>query len=365
MSKQTPFYELHQEYNPRMVDFAGYALPISYPEGIIAEHLWTRKKASFFDVSHMGQIKIEGPGVVRFLEKLTPTSYDSLLPGQMKYSVLTNEDGGIIDDLMVTRLTENAFYLVVNAACLQKDVDHFRQYLPKGLVLTIYEDQALFALQGPKAQEILGAYDSSLKDLLFLQAKEASFMGYPCWVSRSGYTGEDGFELSLNKEIAIPLLQELLSHPDLKCAGLGARDSLRLEAGLPLYGDDLDARITPIEAGLSFAVSMSQREQPRFIGHQVILEQLKKGVAKRRVGFFPEGKTLFRKGAPLLDAQENEIGVVSSGTFSPILNRPIAMGYIDSSYAGPIFAVVRNVKRPCTITNLPFYQPHYKRKQVA
>jgi aminomethyltransferase len=370
LTQLTPLDKIHHEHLGRMVDFAGFSLPIQYPDGIINEHIWTRQKASLFDVSHMGQLFLQGPNVISFLEKITPSSYGNLSIGQMKYSVLTNDQGGIIDDLMITRIADDHFYLVVNGACFEKDLAHLQKNLPTSVTLTPLMEEALVAIQGPKAESILSTFDPTLSDLHFLQAKTAKINEIVCWVSRSGYTGEDGFEIAMHKDNAIKLVETLLKNPDLKLAGLGARDSLRLEAGLPLYGHDLDDTISPVKAGLSFVISKEQRLNPHFLGHEFILNELKNHPNAQRVCILPEGKIMVREGTKLLDQNHKEIGIVTSGSFSPHRDGPIAMGYIqkpseNTSIFDPIFALVRDVPRPCTITKLPFLNPHYKRKNVA
>lgn len=368
MPRQTPLYKLHVEHLGKMVDFAGYSLPIQYQAGIIEEHKQTRSKASLFDVSHMGQIFLKGPGTLDFLEKLTPSSYGSMSKGQMKYSVLTNAEGGIIDDLMITKVDDDFYYLVVNGARFEADLNHMKPYINKDIILIPLQEYALLALQGPASEIVLSVFDPSLKKLHFLEAKEASILDFKCWVSRSGYTGEDGFEISVHQKDAIKLANALLKDEHVKLAGLGARDSLRLEAGLPLYGHDLDESTTPIDAALSFVISKEQKLNPKFLGSSIILKQLHEGQKAKRIGLLPDGKLMVREGTKLLDKDQNEIGIVTSGSFSPITDRPISMGYIHDEDLAPgreVFALVRNVPRPCTLTNIPFLTPHYKRRKVS
>lgn len=368
MSRQTPLFKVHEKYQGKMVDFAGYALPIQYPAGIIEEHKHTRTKASIFDVSHMGQIFLKGPGATDFLEKLTPSSYRSLSKGQMKYSVLTNDHGGIIDDLMITKVDDDFYYLVVNGARFKADLNHFKPYINKDIILIPLQEYALIALQGPAAESVLCALDPSLQNLHFLEAKEASILDFKCWVSRSGYTGEDGFEISVYEKDAVKLTNLLLQNDNVKLAGLGARDSLRLEAGLPLYGHDLDESTSPVDAGLSFVISKEQQSDPTFLGAPIIIDQLRAGQKSKRIGLLPEGKLMVREGTKLLDKDHNEIGIVTSGSFSPITNRPISMGYIhddDLTLGREIFALVRNAPRSCTLATIPFLTPHYKRRKLT
>jgi aminomethyltransferase len=364
MSRQTPLFKVHEKYQGKMVDFAGYSLPIQYPAGIIEEHKHTRLKASIFDVSHMGQIFLKGPGAKDFLEKLTPSSYGTLSKGQMKYSVLTNIQGGIIDDLMITKVDDDFYYLVVNGAWFEADLNHFKPYINKDIILIPLKEYALIALQGPASESVLGAMDPSLKNLHFLEAKEASILDFKCWVSRSGYTGEDGFEISVHEKDAIKLVNALLQNECVKFAGLGARDSLRLEAGLPLYGHDLDESTSPIDAGLSFVISKEQQLNPTFLGAPIIIDQFHAGQKSKRIGLLPEGKLMVREGTKLLDKDHHEIGIVTSGSFSPNADRPISMGYVhddDLTLGREVFALVRGVPRLCTLTSIPFFKPNYKR----
>lgn len=368
MSLQTPLFKLHEKYQGKIVDFAGYALPIQYPGGIIEENKHTRIKASVFDVSHMGQIFLKGPGAKDFLERLTPSSYGTLSKGQMKYSVLTNDHGGIIDDLMVTKVDDDFYFLVVNGARFEADLNHFRPNIGNDIILIPLKEYALIALQGPASEAVLCAMDPSLKKLHFLEAKEASILDFKCWVSRSGYTGEDGFEISVHERDAIKLVEALLQNDDVKLAGLGARDSLRLEAGLPLYGHDLDETTSPVDAGLSFVISKEQRLNPKFLGSEIILKQLNAHQKSQRVGLLPEGKLMVREGTKILDKDHKEIGIVTSGSFSPTSDRPISMGYIkdnDLTTGREVFALVRDVPRLCTLTTIPFLTPNYKRRKVA
>ncbi|MEQ8194661.1 MAG: glycine cleavage system aminomethyltransferase GcvT [Rhodospirillales bacterium] len=329
--KTTALDALHRSLGARMVPFAGYAMPVQY-EGIIAEHLHTRDAAGLFDVSHMGQAILHGDDPARALEALVPADLRELAPHRQRYTMLTNDRGGILDDLMVAR-GDRALHLVVNAACKENDFAHIAAHLGTGAELEILNDRALLALQGPAAAAVLARHAPASGDMAFMTLKPLEIAGIACWASRSGYTGEDGFEISVPDNEAERLARLLLDEPDVKPIGLGARDSLRLEAGLCLYGNDIDETTTPIEARLSWTVGKRRRREGGFPGDAVILQQLRDGAARKRVGFTLEGRAPVRAHTKVLDRTEAEIGEVTSGGFSPSLNAPIAMGYVGADHA--------------------------------
>lgn len=365
MTLETPLYQLHQSLQGKIVDFAGYYLPLQFQGAIIEQH-HTRNQASLFDVSHMGQVIIKSADIsisdiAIALEKIMPTDLLHLKTGHSRYTFLTNETGGILDDLIINKTTAG-FFIVFNAACKVNDIQHIKNYLPENIDILPLDNHALIALQGPKAVEILSQIIPEVKSLKFMSAIDCEILGNPCRISRSGYTGEDGFEISLPSTIASQFAQTLLDFASVAPAGLAARDILRLEAGLCLYGHDLTTQITPIEANLLWAISKRRRQEGGFIGSEVILKQIQQGTDKTRVGLLPEGKAPLREGTELLDAQEHPIGYITSGSFSPSLNRPIAMGYIDIAYSQAktqIFAKLRNKTINCQITPLPFITTHY------
>lgn len=344
-----------------MVPFAGYEMPIQY-EGIVAEHDWTRNSASLFDVSHMGQLSVSGEGAAHALEKLLPGAIASLKPGRMRYSLLLTEAGGVIDDLMVTN-TGTHMALVVNGACKWDDIAHLREHLSDDITLTHYEDQALLALQGPKAGEVLEALVPGTGALTFMTAGYFDWDGVPLWVSRAGYTGEDGFEISVPAASAEKLADALVADEGVKPAGLGARDSLRLEAGLPLYGHDLDTDIDPVSAGLTFALSKKRREEGGYFGHQAIVARLADGGATRRAGLALDGRMPAREGATV-HVGDQQVGRVTSGGFSPTLGHPIAMAYVDAAYAEEGTSLeleVRGKRLPARVVPMPFVPHRYFR----
>jgi aminomethyltransferase len=349
-----------------MASFAGYAMPIQY-EGIIAEHLWTRENAGLFDVSHMGQLYFAGEGVDEALEALTPADVQGLRLGRQRYSLLLTDDGGIIDDLMLARWGQG-IYVVVNAATKGADIAHIEPHLPEGVTMEVLTDRALIALQGPKAADALARHVSGqygLDDLVFMAGGQFTLAGEDVWISRSGYTGEDGFEISLPAAIVEAVATALCEEPEVKPIGLGARDSLRLEAGLPLYGHDIDETTTPIEADLGFALSKRRREAANFPGAAKILLQREQGAARKRVGLVIEGRQPVREGASVVDAEGEEIGTVTSGGFSPSLERPIAMAYVpaDCAESGTEIAL-RQRGKPFsgTVTAMPFVPHRYHRQ---
>ena len=353
----------HRRLGARMVPFAGYHMPVQY-EGVIAEHQWTRGNAGLFDVSHMGQLSFHGDGVDRALETLLPGELQLLKDGRLRYSMLLDDEGGIIDDLMATRRGDH-FYVVVNGATKHGDIEEFEKRLPRGIILDHMKEQALLALQGPRAVEALESLAPGVSELSFMQGGAFTVAGTPAWVSRSGYTGEDGFEISIAATAAERIADALLAHEAVRPVGLGARDSLRLEAGLPLYGHDLDRDTTPVMADLQFAIGKRRRAEGGFAGAMRILAELENGPVQKRVGLSVEGRQPVREGARILDAEGNEVGRITSGTFSPSLQRPIAMGYVATVLAEPGSALTleqRGKLFQASVTPLPFVPHRYHRK---
>ena len=374
--QRTPLYSLHLAHNAKMTPFAGYEMPVNYRAGIIQEHLHTRRAAGLFDVSHMGQITIrphkatdDAQTIATALESLMPSDLINLPAGRQKYGLLTN-DAGIRDDLM-TQNFGDYFVLVVNAACKQRDFDYIRAKLAGQCAVTLDNNLALLALQGPQAAAVLQTLcDTDLTAMKFMHARELVLAGVACKVSRSGYTGEDGFEISMHAEHAEQLARALIANEQVEFIGLGARDSLRLEAGLCLYGHDITADTTPVEAGLNWAISPARRPGGEraggFPGDAIILPQLppeSKNITRKRVGLLPQGRAPVREGAKLLDANQ-EIGVVTSGGFAPSLTAPISIGYVDRAYGEigrELIAQVRNKELPVTVAKLPFVAPNFYR----
>ena len=365
-----PLDAWHRALGARMVPFAGYSMPLQY-EGIIAEHLWTRENAGLFDVSHMGQLQLVGEGAAAALEAIVPGDIFALKAGRMRYSLLLSAQGGIVDDLMVTN-TGHHLYVVVNGAVKAGDIAYLRAQLPETITINHLENAALLALQGPKAAAALARLGiAPLRtgwplptDLFFMEAGPFDWAGVPLGISRSGYTGEDGFEISVPAEHATALAKALCAQPEVKPIGLGARDSLRLEAGLPLYGHDLDTATTPVMADLSFAISKRRRVEGGFAGADVILGQLASGPATKRIGFSVEGRQPAREGALIFDGQ-TQIGHVTSGGFSPSCQMPIGMGYVSASHTAPgqTFEIeVRGKRLSATVTAMPFIPHRYHRR---
>jgi aminomethyltransferase len=356
----------HRASGARMVSFAGYEMPIQYPTGIMAEHNWTREAASLFDVSHMGQLMVTGEGAAAALEAILPGNIASLGEGRMRYSLLLNEEGGVLDDLMVTRRGDG-FYLVVNGATKWDDIGHLVEHLPDEVTLNHMAEHALLALQGPRAVEALSALLPGVEALFFMQAAAFPWNDQELWVSRSGYTGEDGFEISIPEDFVEAFATALVEHEAVKPAGLGARDSLRLEAGLPLYGHDLDETTDPIGAGLGFAIPKSRRTAGGFIGSDAIAKVAAEGSKRIRVGLAIEGRQPAREAAPIV-ADGKEVGVITSGGFSPTLERPIAMGFVDPAHAAigtQVSAMVRGKPLSATVVALPFVPHRYHRQGAA
>jgi aminomethyltransferase len=361
--KRTPLYPLHQSLGARMVPFAGYEMPVQYPSGILAEHLHTRAKAGLFDVSHMGQLRLAGSDPAAAFEALVPGDIRALAPRHMRYTLLLNDSGGILDDLMTTRRGDGLF-VVVNAARREADLAHLREHLGSGATVEPLDDRALLALQGPAAAIVLSRLAGEIAQMPFMTAAEVALDGRQCLVTRSGYTGEDGFEISLPASDAPALAERLLAEPEVMPVGLGARDSLRLEAGLCLYGHDIDETATPVEAALAWTIGKRRREEGGFPGAATILRQLADGPSRRRVGIRPDGRAPARDGTPIVDLAGNSIGQVTSGGFGPSVGGPIAMGYVDAAHAadGTILSLlVRGSPRPARIAPLPFVPHHYHR----
>jgi aminomethyltransferase len=376
--KRTPLHALHLALGARMVPFAGYEMPVQFAAGVLKEHLHTRTAASLFDVSHMGQIALrarsgapEAP--TKALERLLPADLAGLEPGRMRYSFFTNDKGGILDDLTVANCGDHLL-LIVNAACKEADESHLAAELGKDCAVERL-DRALLALQGPEAETALARLAPGCVDLRFLEARTLDIMGVPCVVMRSGYTGEDGFEIATPADLAREIAEELLADAAVAPAGLGARDSLRLEAGLPLYGSDMDEGTSPVEAGLSWAISRARRKggarEGGFPGARTILEQLESGASRARVGLKPSGqgpeaRAIVRSSAALYAEADADaaFGAVTSGGFGPSVDGPVAMGYVPAAFAAPgtgVIAALRGKRLPLTVTALPFIMPNYKR----
>jgi aminomethyltransferase len=360
-----PLDEWHRTHGGRMVPFAGYEMPVQY-EGIIAEHLWTRENAGLFDVSHMGQLFVHGRAVDGALERLMPGDFKAARDMKPKYSLLLNEEGGIVDDLMATRRGDD-FYIVVNGATKHGDI-HYMQGRLTDVAIDYMKEQALLALQGPKAAEVLDTVIPGVAELGFMEGASFRAFGHPLWISRSGYTGEDGFEISIPAVAVENLAEWLVADERVKPIGLGARDSLRLEAGLPLYGHDIDDRTTPVMAGLTFAINKRRRAEGGFAGEMRILAELENGPAQKRVGFDIDGRQPVREGALALDGEGNEVGKITSGGFSPSLQRPIAMGYVATplAEAGTALKLEQRGKLfDARVTAMPFVPHRYHRKGAA
>jgi aminomethyltransferase len=372
--RRTALYALHLERGGRMVPFAGYEMPVQYPAGIIKEHSHTRASAGLFDVSHMGQLMIRprsGPiaDAARALETLMPADVLGLGVGRQRYAFLTDEPGGILDDLMIANRGDH-FFLVVNASRKDDDEAHLRARLSNICTIERLHDRALLALQGPAAEAVLRPLAGEIAAMRFMEVRPVTLLGTPCLVARSGYTGEDGFEISVAAADSEKLARRLLDDPAVMLIGLGARDSLRLEAGLCLYGADLDTTTSPVEAGLEWAIAKSRRAQGArssgFPGAEVILRQLSEGAPRRRVGLKPQGRAPIRGGTALFRSEQDQtaIGQVTSGGFGPSVNAPIAMGYVEAADAregSGLFADLRGKRLPVQITSLPFVKLNYKR----
>ncbi len=358
--KITSLHSLHHELGGKFVTFAGYEMPLQYKTGIIAEHLHVRNQAGLFDISHMGQIKLAGTDAAVGLETLVPSNIIGLSPFRQRYTLFTNNSGGIIDDLIVTNL-ESELHLVVNAACKDTDYHHICENIASYADIEMLSDWSLLALQGPLAREVLSRITPATLQLDFMSVVQTKIAGSPCLISCSGYTGEDGFEISVHSDEVEELARLLLNQPEVIPIGLGARDSLRLEAGLCLYGHDLDLQTTPVEAGLAWVINASRRmggeRSGGYPGAKKIDGQLTNGPDQLRIGLLPEGKIPVREGSVLLDEYEQEVGRITSGGYSPTLERPIAMGYVTSNLARTnvqLNSIVRNKTVPMNITDIPF-----------
>lgn len=358
----TPLDSLHRDLGAKMVPFAGYDMPVQYPAGILKEHLHTRASASLFDVSHMGQAFLMGDEAIEAFETLVPGDYQIMVEGKTRYTVLTNDQGGILDDLMATRIP-GGLYLVVNAACKDQDFAHIQAGTKGRADLQILTDRALVALQGPKAGDVLARLAPQTQEMKFMTFREVEIADIKCFVTRSGYTGEDGFEISVPSAQAQDFAKILLEAPEVEPAGLGARDSLRLEAGLCLYGHDITTATTPIEADLKWVVNKRRRAEGGFPGADVILDQLANGTGRLRVGILPEGRAPAREGTEVQDTDGNTIGEVTSGGFGPSVGGPVAMGYVKSEYAAPdtpVNLIVRGKALAAKVVKMPFTDKSYK-----
>ncbi|WP_299677202.1 glycine cleavage system aminomethyltransferase GcvT [uncultured Roseobacter sp.] len=368
----TPLYDLHVELRAKMVPFAGYSMPVQYPMGVLKEHLHTRSAAGLFDVSHMGQVMLSGPSweaVALAFERLVPMDVLGLADGRQRYGLFTNEAGGIEDDLMFARRGEELF-VVVNAACKAADIARMRAGLPEEIIVTELADRALIALQGPGVAAVVEDLDPRAAEMRFMDVADLSLCGHAVWASRSGYTGEDGFEISVAADEAETLVRSLLEQRDVAPIGLGARDSLRLEAGLCLYGHDIDSEIGPVEAGLTWAIQKVRRaggaRAGGYPGADVIDQLFEQGAARRRVGLRPEGRAPMREGVQLYDAAEGgaQIGNVTSGGYGPSVEGPVAMGYVTRPQAEVgtrVWGEVRGKRLPVDVVPLPFVPANFKR----
>lgn len=362
---KTALHDLHVESGARMVPFAGYSMPVQYADGILKEHLHTRAAAGLFDVSHMGQVKLHGANAAAALEKLVPIDVIGLPLNKQRYAVFTDDNGGILDDLMVTNCGDHLF-LVVNAGCKADDIAHLRAQLPSSLAIEPLPQHSLLALQGPAARAVLSRLAPATAALKFMQAAAVDIAGIRCWVSCSGYTGEDGYEISVADISVGDLAARLLSESEVALIGLGARDSLRLEAGLCLYGHDIDRTTTPVEAGLVWSLSKERRpggvRAGNYLGASKIEDQLMHGVARKRVLLRPQGKQPVREGAAIVDAADKKVGVITSGGFGPSVGAPVAMGYVASAaLSAELFALVRDKKIPLAVQAGPFVAHRYHR----
>ncbi|MCF6272452.1 MAG: glycine cleavage system aminomethyltransferase GcvT [Rhodobacteraceae bacterium] len=357
--RKTPLYDLHVELGGKMVDFAGWMMPVNYTAGVAAEHKHCREKAALFDVSHMGQVELRGENVAEQLESLCPSSFTPLVEGKARYTFFTNPEGGIMDDLIVANAGDH-FFVVVNASMRDQDINHMR-----GLDIEVKElSRALIAVQGPAAEAIMAAHAPIAAELKFMQTALADIGGVEVRISRLGYTGEDGYEISIPEESVVEITRLLLEHPDLEPAGLGARDSLRLEAGLCLYGNDIDNDTSPVEANLTWAMQKKRREEGGFPGDKRILRELSEGPIRKLVGIKPEGRAPARRGVEVASVAGNIIGSITSGGFGPTFEGPISMGYVTTEFAEPgtsVNLIIRGKPRPATIIKLPFVAQNYKR----
>ena len=360
--RKTPLYDLHVELSGKVVDFAGWELPVQYASGIVAEHKQCREKAALFDVSHMGQVTIRGDNAATALEALVPSAIATLKPGKARYTVLTNDAGGIRDDLIVSNAGDHLF-VVVNAAMRDQDIAHMRAHLG-GFEVTELLDRALVAVQGPAAVNVVSNLAPAAAELTFMATFETDILGHNCRISRLGYTGEDGFEISMPADHAIEIARALLAHDDCAPAGLGARDSLRLEAGLCLYGHDIDTETSPVEAQLPWIIQKRRRENGGFPGADRILRELTDGPTRKLVGLRPQGRAPAREGCEIQSIEGAVIGKVTSGGFAPTLGTPVSIGYVAAEQASPginVNLIVRGKPQPAEVVSLPFVPHNYKR----
>lgn len=369
--RRTPLHDRHVSLGARMVGFAGYDMPVQYKEGILAEHQWTRTHAGLFDVSHMGQCFLVGRDhetVARALETLIPADILNLKPGQQRYSQFLNEDGGVLDDIMVTRSLDpdedGTLMVVVNAGCKNADFAHLKTHLPSTIKLIIADHRALLALQGPEAAGVLSRHCKGADQMAFMTGASMLIDSIPVHISRSGYSGEDGYEISVRADKVAVLNERLLMHPEVKPIGLGARDSLRLEAGLCLYGHELDVTTSPVEAAIQWSIQKRRREEGGFPGFARISRELKDGPSRKRVGLLPEGRAPAREGTEIVTEAGEKIGTVTSGGFGPTLNGPCAMGYVDAAHSAigtKLHLMVRGTAMPASIVAMPFVQHRFHR----
>ena len=370
--RKTPLNALHREFGAKLTEFAGYEMPVQYGLGILGEHQHTRKKAGLFDVSHMGQVILSGQSyeeTALSLEKVLPMDVLGLEIGRQRYGFLTTDEGGILDDLMFSNRGDHIF-VVLNAACKDSDIKYLRSLLEPNISIKEIESRALIALQGPASEAVLGKYHPQIKNMKFMDVETLTIDGAECWISRSGYTGEDGFEISIPAEAAEPITRSILSNQNVEFIGLGARDSLRLEAGLCLYGHDIDQATTPVEASLTWAIQKARRSNGSrasgFIGSEIILKQLAGGTNKKRVGLLPQTRAPMREGVEIFatETSKEAIGKITSGGYGPTVGYPIAMGYINSEYANSeddLFGELRGKRVPVKVSNLPFVPLNFKR----
>lgn len=372
--KRTVFHDVHVHFGAKMVPFAGYEMPVQYPLGVMKEHLHCRAAAGLFDVSHMGQVILRPKSgdladAARALETLVPVSILALAEGRQRYALFTNDAGGILDDLMVANRGDHLF-LVVNAGCKDADIAHMKQHLSEVCEIEVVQDRALIALQGPKAESVLAELNRGAADMRFMDVVTMELAGAECWVSRSGYTGEDGYEISVPNQMAVTLAKALWAHGDVEPIGLGARDSLRLEAGLCLYGNDIDTETSPVEAALEWAVQKVRRtggdRAGGFPGAAHILAEFENGASRRRVGILPDGRAPMRAGTLLYSQAEggDSIGEITSGAFGPSIQGPVSMGYVGIEHSGDgteIYGEVRGKRQLAKVAPMPFRASNYKR----
>lgn len=359
--QKTPLDALHRELGAKMVPFAGYDMPVSYPLGVLKEHEQTRQRAGLFDVSHMGQAYLKGPHAIEALESLVPGDINGLAADGIRYTLLTNEQGGIIDDLMVSKCSDHLF-LVVNAACKERDIAHIKAGVGDRATLEVIEDRALIALQGPAAVDVLARFIPAVRHMSFMTLEALHWGDVACLISRSGYTGEDGYEISIPAEDAEGITRLLLGEEEVEACGLGARDSLRLEAGLCLYGNDIDETTTPVEAGLTWVVGKRRREEKGFPGADIIVQQIADKPTRKRVGIVPDGRAPARAGTEIADGNGNIVGTITSGGFGPTAGHPVAIGYVPIEMAAPgteIGLSVRGKILPARTAKMPIVPHNY------